>query len=575
VWRGHRTDGNRRDREGGDMIEDANALPSGSSINVDLCIVGAGAAGISLALQFIGSGRRVLLVESGGRAEESATQDLYRGQVANEALHNPPNQYRHRLFGGSTLTWGGRCVPFDRIDFEDRPWMPHSGWPIAYDEVARYYPAANALCEAGDFIYAAAAAVDGGMRPMIKGFVPRDFSCDAIERFSCPTHFGARYGHRLEASADVRVLLNANAVTLVQDATGTRIKAVTIRTLAGKQFEVVTVHIVLATGGLETARLLLASRSCSHPNGIGNARDLVGRYYMCHIAGTIGEVTFTVPSRDIWHGYDRAWDGVYCRRRMALLPEAQRRLEVGNAVFRLHHPRLADPAHRSGILSLIYLAKPFISYEYARRLHGAGRLGAATYLKHILNVARDPFGTAGFLANWAWVRILAARKFPSLVVVPRTNVYSIDVHGEQAPNPQSRVTLSDDRDPLEMPRLHIDWRYSPCDIRTVAEGLKQLQSEFAAFGRASLHYTAGEVESCMLREGAYGGHHIGTARMSCDPDTGVVDPDCRVHGINNLYIASSAVFPTSGQANPTLTIVALTLRLADHLKKRLEPPGGA
>jgi hypothetical protein len=178
----------------------------------------------------------------------------------------------------------------------------------------------------------------------------------------------------------------------------------------------------------------------------------------------------------------------------APLPEAQRRLEVGNVVFRLHHPRLADPAHRTGILSLIYLAKPIISYEYARRLHGAGRLDAATFLKHILNVAREPLGTAGFLANWAWVRTLAARKFPSLVVVPCSNVYSIDVHGEQAPNPQSRVTLSDNRDPLGMPRIHIDWRHSPCDIRMVAEGLRQLQFEFSAFGGASLHYTPGEVE---------------------------------------------------------------------------------
>jgi choline dehydrogenase-like flavoprotein len=148
-------------------------------------------------------------------------------------------------------------------------------------------------------------------------------------------------------------------------------------------------------------------------------------------------------------------------------------------------------------------------------------------------------------------------------------------HGEQAPNPQSRVTLSDNRDPLGVPRIHIDWRHSPCDIRMVAEGLRQLQFEFSAFGGASLHYTPGEVESCMLREGAYGGHHVGTARMSRDPDTGVVDPECRVHGIDNLFIASSAVFPTSGQANPTLTIVALTLRLADHLKKRLAPQEGA
>jgi choline dehydrogenase-like flavoprotein len=550
------------------MIEDANDVPSGSVLEVDLCIIGAGAVGISLALQFLGSGLRVLLAESGGMSETPETQDLYKGEVVNEILHSPAHQYRHRLFGGSTLTWGGRCIPFDPIDFEFRPWIPHSGWPIEYKELAHYYPAANALCEAGDYIYSAAKAVDGGMRPLVNGFDPKDFSCDPLERFSCPTNFGSRYGGRFTASKDVRVLLHANCVEIIPGKEGERADTSVFRTSSNKEITVSAKATVVAIGGLETPRLFLASRR-RHANGIGNTRDLVGRYYMCHIAGTVGDVKFSVPPGAIFHGYERAWDGVYCRRRMALRPEAQRREKIGNAVFRLHHPRLADPAHKTGILSLIYLAKPFISYEYSKRLHGDEVVGKSTYAKHVLNVATTPYSTAMFLANWAWVRILAARKFPSLIVVPKSGVYSIDVHSEQIPNSESRVTLGNARDALGMPRLRIDWRHTPLDIRTVAEGLRLLQKEFAAWGGGTLSFSPDEVERCMLREGAYGGHHIGTTRMGHRPETGVVDTDCRVFDTAGLYVAGTSLFPTSGQANPTLTAVAMALRLADHLKARL------
>lgn len=547
------------------MIEDAEAAPSGGTITTDLCIVGAGAAGISLALQFVEVGRDVLLIEAGGEKFDTATQALYEGKVVDPELHSPADRYRQRMFGGTTTTWGGRCIPFDPIDFEARSYAPHSGWPIDHAAVARYYPAANALCEAGDFDYSAATAVAGGMRPMIAGYEPTAFSTDPIERFSCPTDFGRRYRHRLEISAGVRVLLNASCTEIMTDATGGTVESLRLRTLSGKQFDVRANRVVLATGGLEAARLLLASRA-RHPNGIGNDRDLVGRYYMCHIAGTIGRLRFNIPRDRVWHGYDRAWDGIYCRRRLALRPESQRALGVGNIVLRLHHPRLVDPSHGTGILSAIYLGKPFISYEYAKRLYGPHDESLAIYLRHVLNVAREPFKTAAFMIDFARKRRFAERKFPSLIVASRSNDYSLDIHSEQLPNPDSRITLDTALDRFGMPRIAIDWRYTKWDIETVAKALATFQGELRQWGGASLDFDPDEVESCMLREGAFGGHHIGTTRMAASPTDGVVDSDCRVFGIDNLYIASSAVFPTSSQANPTLTIVALALRLADHLK---------
>jgi choline dehydrogenase-like flavoprotein len=546
------------------MISDAGSLPSGTTIAADLCVVGAGAAGIALVLQLAGSNLRIVVVESGSFKFDQETQSLYDGEVATGSLHSPPNRFRQRMFGGSTTIWGGRSVPFAALDLAVRPWVAHSGWPIDYGELARYYPAATRLLEAGDCVYAADAAVEGGMRPIVRGFEPRSFTTGTIERFSCPTDFGARYGHRLAAHPNIQVLLHANCTEIVTSGAGDTVETLVIRTLCGTQLHVAANLFVLAAGGLEVPRLLLASRRVD-PRGIGNDHGLVGRYYMCHLSGQIGDLRFHTPADSVWHGYERAWDGTYCRRRIALKAEVQQRLGIGNIALRLHHRRLPDPSHGSGILSAIYLARPFIGFEYSTRLHGSDVLRPGQYLQHMLNVAREPFATASFLIDWLRRRTLAARKFPSLVVAPRANLYSLDIQCEQQPNPESRIVLTDASDRLGVPRLMVDWRYMPADIRTVAETLKLLQAELAAWGGGRLDYEPTEVEAYMVRDGAYGGHHIGTARMGASRETGVVDANCRVHGVANLYIAGSAVFPTSSEANPTLTIIALALRLADHL----------
>lgn len=553
------------------MMEEAADLPSGETLRTQLCIIGAGPAGITLALQFRNTDVDVVLVAGGGMKHDPAAQNLYAGEVADAALHSPTTEYRHRQLGGSSATWGGRCMPLDPIDFERRDWIDGARWPIGYDNIAPYYPAANALVEAGDFKYDARLAVEGGMRPMIAGYAPQSFDSDQIERFSCPTNFGDRYAHLLRSAKNIRVLLDAHCVEITPAKTGDAIRGAVLRTLDGKQVEIEADHVVVATGGIEAARLLLASRSGQHPNGIGNAYDLLGRNYLCHIAGTIGALTFGETAGAVWHGYDRAWDGIYCRRRMALRPEIQRERGVGNVVLRLHHPRLPDPAHGRGILSAIFLAKPFISYEYAKRLHGGEALTAGLIARHALNIAREPFATAGFLLNWLKVRTLAARKFPSLIVAPRNRSFSLDVHAEQVPNSQSRIGLSDQLDIFGKPQVRIDWRYKPHDIETVRVALQALQGDLAAWGQADLTYDEDAIPDAMLREGAYGGHHIGTARMGRDPEDGVVDADGRVFGTDNLFVAGSAVFPTSSQANPTLSIVAFALRMADHLKARLKP----
>lgn len=541
-------------------------MPDGQLLQPEICIVGAGAAGIAMALQFIDTGTQVLLLEAGGEKDDAETQALYEGSVADAALHSPADRYRQRRFGGSTTIWGGRCVPFDPIDFEPRDYIAHSGWPFDYEQLQRYYAPANRLCEAGEFAYTTERAFAQQPRPMLAGFHSHCFDANTLERFSCPTDFGTRYAHRLRAADNIRVILNANVTALSLNAGGNAVESITARTLNGKTMTVQAQRVVLAVGGLEVVRLLLANRDV-HPRGIGNQHDVVGRYYMCHLAGTIGSLQVDGPAEAVvWHGYDVSDEGIYCRRRLSLAPAAQRGLGVGNFIARLHHPRIADPAHRSGFLSLLYLMRWLVPYEYAKRLFDGGD-GRRVWPDHLRNVVLDAFGTLAFAWHLLRDRKLAQRKFPSLIITPKNQCYSLDFHAEQEPNRDSRVTLSDDCDALGQPRLHIDWRYTRKDVETVQRALALFAEEIARSGIGRFSYDPDSVEAEMTRYGAYGGHHIGTARMGKDPRSSVTDANGRVHGIDNLYIAGSAVFPTSGQANPTLTIVALALRMADHFKQ--------
>lgn len=543
------------------MILDLAELPDGQNLEADLCIIGAGAAGITLAMQFIDKGLDVLLVESGGLAYEADTQAMYAGNVTRPDLHAATDRFRRRQFGGSTVLWGGRCMPLDAIDFEARSYVPLSGWPFSLDELLPFYREANRICEAGAYAYTIDEAFDRPMKPMVEGFNGSAYSTNSLERFSKPTNFAACYGAALRA-ANIRVLLHATATQFRFDDSGQVVTGVKLRSLSGKAADVTAKAFVLATGGLEVPRLLLANRDV-HANGIGNQHGVVGKYYMCHIGGTLSGIKIN-RSVSVWHDYDIADDDTYCRRRFALLPDMQRKHGTGNFVGRLHHPSIADPAHRSAILSLVFLGSRLLPWEYRTRAFDSISLG--DYGRHVLNLVSEPFNAARFAVRMIKGRFLASRKIPSLVVAPKSNEFSLDFHAEQIPNAESRVTLDEGNvDAFGTPRITVDWRYSPQDVETVKTAIALLAEDLKQSGVGTFEYDPETVEQEMIRYGAYGGHHIGAARMGDDPRTSVVDANCKVHGVQNLYISSAAVFPTSSQANPTLTIVALALRLAKHL----------
>jgi choline dehydrogenase-like flavoprotein len=550
------------------MIEEATNIQNGACLQSDVCIIGAGPAGIALALDLSDRGISVLLLESGHIDSDTKTQSLYEGEVADARMHSPPDKYRQRRLGGSSAIWGGRCMPMDPIDFESRDYVPHSGWPISYEDLLPYYPAANALAEAGRFSYEADDALGALAAPMIRGFNSDHVRTTGLERFSCPTNFGTRYQKRLQISPQIKVLVGANCVGLKLHSDGKSIRTAEVATLTGVRFTVLSRITVLASGGLETARLLLASNDVN-PAGVGNAHDVVGRYYMCHIAGNVGQLSLNGPTSQVQHNYEISPEGIYCRRRISIAAAEQRRRGLANSVARLHFPRITDPSHRNGVLSGLFLARKLISYEYGKRLNDGKSASIGTYARHMLNVVADPLDTSAFLSHWVTRRTLADRKFPSVILRNRTNRFSLEMHGEQAPLETSRVTLTSKDDVLGMPKLRVDWRYSQSDIESLRGTLDLIAQQVELAGVGRLEYQRETLEEDLTRFGAYGGHHIGTTRMGNDERTSVVDQDCQVHSVNNLYIAGSAVFPTSSQANPTLTLLALTLRLGDTLGRRL------
>jgi choline dehydrogenase-like flavoprotein len=312
---------------------------------------------------------------------------------------------------------------------------------------------------------------------------------------------------------------------------------------------------------------MLASNDV-RPAGVGNDHDQLGRYYMSHLAATFGEVTFNRPA-EIAFDYTTDAAGAYVRRRLALTAKAQRELESLNVIFRTQLPDPADPAHGDPILSAMFLVKDLVLYEYSRKFREGARPPMA-HARHVGNILRNPGRLAVFADKWVRKRVLADRKLPSVVLGSKLGKYALEFHAEQAPSPDSRLTLTDARDALGMPRLRADWRMTEQDGDSLLKAYALLARELERTGVGRLDYRPEDLVAKAQAEGAYGGHHLGAARMSEKPADGVVDPNCRVHGVENLFIASGAIFPTSSQANPTLTILAISMRLAEHLRLDLE-----
>jgi choline dehydrogenase-like flavoprotein len=497
------------------MFIDARQLENGSRVDCDLCIVGAGAAGITLARELRNAGLRIALLESGGLVADADTQALYTGRGLGAVGDAYLLDTRLRFFGGTTNHWGGLCAPLDSEDFETRSWIPDSGWPVSRESLRPYYEGAQRLCELGPYDYDVASWFAPHPAPR--------FSSPRIEtrmwQMSPPTRFGTRHRAEIESSPQIDSYLWANAVNLEPDRDLRRVARVDATTLTGRHFSVHARRFVLATGAIENARLLLASNRVASA-GLGNQNDLVGRYFMDH------------PH---FHYQESAAVAIFSQPGLYKITDAfPLRGSVVRPGFGLSHRVQSEEGLLNGIFTLRELPSRQLPLS-----------------KGVTDLLHATAGMGGHDLRGRNAHVFS--KF------------------EQAPNPESRVTLGSERDALGQNTAVLDWRLGSLDASSLIRSLRILAEELGRTGQGRVHLAEWVREGTFdwRRVGVRGGpHHMGTTRMSSDPHHGVVDADCLVHGLENLYVAGSSVFPTAGWANPTLTLVALALRLADHLRAR-------
>lgn len=518
------------------MLADSRQLPDGQVLDADVCIVGGGPAGITLALELAGGPLKVILLESGGMTPDDATQDLYAGPNLG-FQYDPLDEARLRFLGGSSNHWAGNCMPLTPVDFETRDWMPHSGWPIGYDDLHDYYMRAQPYLELPterpyDFDFWAE-KLGGTVLPV----APELLTNVGVNK-SPPTAFGFTYEDRLAAAPNVTVYLHANVLELETDDTASTVTGVRCACIDGPRFGVRAKRFVLAAGGIEIPRLLLLSDRVQKA-GLGNGNDLVGRFFADHAA--IRPVMRILLSRDVaelgLYTEPSFFDAGALIGTLASSDALLRREEIGGFVFHLF-PDAASPGEHS----LVRLLRSF------------RRGDAPPYLStEIGNVLTDLDGATNALAKWSG---------------SEAGVFDRDWLGpwltfECVPNPDSRVLLVDETDRFGQRRIGLDWQLTETEMRTVKRATEILAQEVGRLGLGRSWTTALREDYTWPGYVARGKHHCGTTRMSDDPKTGVVDADCRVHGVSNLFVASSSVFPTHGYANPTLTIVAMSIRMAD------------
>ncbi len=528
------------------MLVDLRQHEHDTELETGLCVIGAGAAGIAIALEFLNASTKVVVLESGGLRSSPQTDRFNEGEgigIATDSL----TAGRARVLGGATALWAGQCLPADRDTFNERPWIPDASWPFPLQELEQFYRRAEQRLQIEGEVYDERVWDRFGVRRL-----PVD-RARVAHRFSvwCPhPDLGRLYRRRLSGSKNIRVLLHATATELITTPAGDRFHSVRAATPEGKMVRIRAQACVVCTGGIENPRLLLASTG-THRAGIGNRRGVVGRYFQDHPTAYSGAIV----------GGDFAQlqelYGLFYRRNVRYLPrlvlsaEAQRSEQVLSCS--------AYPVFHFGEQSAIQAARRVYRSVRGRR--------QPPNLRHDLRLmARD----LPSLASIAHRRVSAGR---SARLAPVT--VWLKTHAEQAPHPESRITLGQQRDTLGVPLPVVEWKLTEIDRRTTEVMVRTVGREFERLGLGDVQPAPWLAEAswqdCL--EDSF--HHIGTTRLGENPATSVVDSDCQVHEVAGLFVAGSSVFPAGGYVNPTLTIIALAIRLADHLKTSPRSPSRA
>jgi choline dehydrogenase-like flavoprotein len=500
----------------------------------DVCVVGAGAAGITLAVELEGRGHRVLVLEAGGRDVEESLQEPYGSEVVGEPRHRGIHDGRVRVLGGTTKLWGGQVLELDPGDFDERAWVPGSGWPISKSALRPYYR--RALEAEG---LASALREDEEVWARLRQPAPL-IGYGLAQYFSrwCPQpDFGVLHQHVLEHSEHLTVLLHASVVAI--ELAGERAQSVRCRLDDGTETAIAARDVVFCMGAIECSRFFLQPTPGTRPPWAGHR--LLGAGFQDHIDADAAVV------RPLDHEcFHSVFDNVYLKRQK-------------------YHPKIrlgSDVQEERGLLNIAATMR-YSSVEderleavraAMRRL--ARQRGRNASLRDLRRMARD----APLLGKQAYRYVRSHRAY-----VSRSAHVTLNLHCEQEPLGRSRVSLSEHRDSLGMLRTRLDWRISELELATMSAYVEVAARALRAAGLAAVTpvATLGTPEFTQLCRDS--NHHMSGMRMSVEPRCGLVDRDLRVHGTGNVYVCSTAVFPTSGFSNPTHTLLALAMRLSDHL----------
>lgn len=528
------------------MIRDAKDLLSGEIIETDVCIVGAGPTGLTLAMELAKANKRVCLLESGGTNVEPDAQKLSRAESVGEP-YLPLGEIgtRVRAFGGTSRHWASngpfRGRTLDPIDFEARAEIPHSGWPISFDDVGPYYRDAATYCDLVN-----------------DDFEPKTWHTQAelgdtfpdktlrLAPFQLADSDWSRHLDTVRKHPNIDLIMHATATAFDSGQDLDRIDSITVQADTDHHFLIRPGLVVLATHALENARLLLLG-SRNHPNGFGNEHDLVGRYFQDHTAVQAAvfrptQEMMRSPKLNVFGTHPVPGHNMRICSMLGLSPEVVRDEGLLNPAFFVFPTTEAMSSNVFQSIRTLGRTRRFSPRPPSMAAHVANLVG------HPGTVMRSALEMSGRAHH------------PDRFLLMAMN--------EQAPNPMSRVTLSNRLDRFGRRELKLDWRLTELDHWSMRRSVELIDESFHRLGWGRLEDLYGDTKPARQMWGQF--HQLGTTRMSHDPRNGVVDTNSAVHGMANLYCAGGSVFTGGGYANPTLTMVALAARLADHLADRLD-----
>jgi len=537
----------------------------------DLCVIGSGPAGIITALEYtrLNPDRKALLVEYGSQKQGPANKLDDSIQIQNLTNHHPPYECTNKGLGGTSATWGGRCLMYDEVDFLDRPAVAGGcTWkPDLFRDVTHYVPRTADYFECGKPVFNLNELPQFRDQRIAERFKEGVVTDSVLERWSMPTRFGKRYAKDIAERPNLTLLQGYEARTFSAPDSAGQVASIRLRKAGTQETrEVRAVAFVLAAGAQESTRILLRNKQLFRL--LDRVPAALGKYYQGHLSGKIASIRFRGKASKTDYSFLRDEDGTYIRRRFQFSTQFLVEQNLLNSAIWLDNPLYHDPTHRSGAMSFMYLAMlmPFLGKKLAPPAiaHSITKGKVNGISKHVGNILRDLPGSLITPASIFVRRYGLKRKLPGVFLFSPENRYALHFHTEQVPDAANRMELDPDGETL---RIH--YALTDTDVNSVIR-LHEVLDEWlrqSGCGELEYWYPRDELPKAIREMSRDGLHQSGTTRIADSPELGVVDSDLRVWGTQNVYVCSSSVFPTSGQANPTFFLGAFAVRLTNYLTR--------